>query len=120
MTRKDYAQTINWKGTATRMISLDELPEYEEGQVLNPGLSWTDGGEFTIEDKKEYDVLFIIEEDVEGHKVDYSNEEECKDLSCEDCEGEKEILIDKNFKVVDFWGWDEETRHAKVFLKEVI
>lgn len=117
MERKDYAKLINWNGTATRMISLDEKPVYEIGEKINAGLCWTDEGEFTIESENKYDVLFVITENVDGHKVDYENEEECFDLGCEDCEHEKEILIDKELEVVDFWEYDEEVGLAKVFLR---
>ncbi len=119
MDRKDYAKKINWKGTATREIQINYLPEYEIGQTVNPGLSWSDGGEFRVETTGEYSVIFKIEDEVEGHKVDYSNEQECFDLVCEGCECEKEILINQNFIVTDFWEYDEETEHAIVFLKKV-
>ena len=117
MNREDYAKKINWKGTATRMISLNEIPKFEKGEKINPGLCWTDGGVFHIESQGEYDVLFAITEEVEGHKVDYDNEEECEDLGCEDCWAEEEIIIDRVFEVVDFWEYDSETGFAKVFLK---
>jgi len=119
MTRLDYSKIINWRGTATREIQIDELPEYEIGRVLNPGLCWTDGGQFNVETSGKYSVIFVIENDVEGHQVDYDNEQECEDLGCEDCSSEKESLINKDFIVTDFWAWDEETKFAKVFLKEV-
>jgi len=119
MDRKDYAKNINWLGIATREIQINELPFYEVGQILNPGLCWSDGGEFTVETSGEYSVIFEIVENVEGHAIDYENEDECYDLGCEDCQKEKEILIDKNFIVVDFWECDEESNYAKVFLKEV-
>jgi len=117
--RQEYSKIINWNGTATREIRTNEVPFYERGVVLNPGLCWTDGGEFRVETKGQYSVIFVITENVEGHAVDYDNEEECNDIGCEDCYGEKEILIDRNFEVVDFWSWDEETQFAKVFLKVV-
>ena len=117
MKREDYAKQINWRGTATREIKVNEVPYYEVGQIINPGLCWTDGGEFRVETNGKYSVIFEIEESVEGHAVDYENEQECDDLGCEDCWGEKEILINKNFVVTDFWNWDEESRFAKVFLK---
>jgi hypothetical protein len=119
MERKDYAKLINWNGTASREIQINEVPFFEIGEVVNPGLCWTDGGEFTVETFGEYSVIFEIIENVDGHAVDYDDEEECYDLGCEDCYREKEILINKNFEVVDFWEWDEETGFARVFLKEV-
>lgn len=113
----DYAKEINWNGTATRMISLDKLPNYKKGQKINAGLHWTDGGEFYIESQKRYDVVFVITESVDGHKVDYDNEQECEDLGCEDCWKEKEVLIDKTFEIVEFREYDEEIGYAEVLLK---
>ncbi|MGE5327991.1 MAG: hypothetical protein ACM3KR_00585 [Deltaproteobacteria bacterium] len=119
MTRKDYAKKINWNGTATREIEMNELPYFEVGQIINPGLCWSDGGEFTVETAGKYSVIFEISGNVDGHQVNYDNEQECKDLGCEDCKNEREILIDKAFEIVDFWEYDEEAGFAKVFLKEV-
>lgn len=119
MDRKEYAKIINWEGTATREIQINYLPEYKIGQIINPGLCWTDGGEFTVETLGEYSVIFEIIEPVEGHAVDYDNEEECYDLGCEDCEREKEIIIDRDFVVVDFQEYDEEVGFARVYLKSV-
>lgn len=118
MKREDYAKKVNWKGTATREIKVNEFPNYEIGQVINPGLCWTDGGEFRAETNGKYSVIFVIESEVEGHQVDYENEQECEDLVCGDCWEEKEIIINRDFVVTDFWGWDEETQFAKVFLKQ--
>ncbi|MDP4267038.1 MAG: hypothetical protein Q8880_06355 [Bacteroidota bacterium] len=118
MNRQDYAKIINWNGTATREIQVNEIPDYQIGSKINPGLCWTDGGEFTVETKGKYSVIFITEK-VDGHEVDYENEQECDDIGCTDCYYEKEILIDKTFEVVDFWSYDEETKFAKVFVKEV-
>lgn len=119
MNRKDYAKIINWRGTATREIRINETPYYEIGQIINPGLCWSSGGEFTVENPGGYSVVFEIIESVDGHAVNYEDEEECWDLGCEGCYREKEILIDKNFVVVDFWEWDEESGFAKVFIKSI-
>ncbi len=119
MDRKDYAKIINWEGTATREIQLNYEPEYKIGQIINPGLCWTDGGEFRVETEKEYPVVFEIIEPVKGHAVDYENEDECFDLGCEDCSREKEILIDKDFAIVKFDKFDEEIGFARVYLKEM-
>jgi hypothetical protein len=119
MGREEYAKQINWKGKATREIKIDEIPHYEIGQVINPGLCWTDGGTFWVEKEGKYSVLFDIVEEVEGHQVDYENEQECEDLGCQDCENEREILINKDFIVTDFWPYDDEVKFAQVFLKEV-
>ena len=119
MTRTDIAKEINWNGTATRMIHTNNIPSYFAGEIVNPGLCWTDGGEFKIETTGKYTVIFVIENNVDGHAVDYDNETECEAIGAIDCENEKEILINRSFMVIDFWKYDEETEFAKVFLKAV-
>lgn len=119
MTRTELAKQINWEGTATREIQINSIPFYKIGEIINPGLCWTDGGEFKVESKGKYSVIFVITENVEGHKVDYENEEETESIGATDCEHEEEIIINKDFEIVDFWEWDEETRFAKVFLKAI-
>ena len=119
MNREEYSKNINWNGTATREIQINDLPEYEVGEKINPGLCWTDGGEFTVETSGEFSVIFQIIENVDGHEVNYENEQECEDLGCEDCSREKEILINKEFEIVDFDAYDEEVKFAKVYLREV-
>jgi hypothetical protein len=119
MNKTEYADQINWEGTATRIINTYELPHYEIGEKIDPGLSWTDGGEFQIETDGGYTTLFEIKGNVKGHEVDYQNEQECEDLSCEGCESEKEILINSMFEVVEFYEYDEETQYATVILKKI-
>ena len=117
MTRQQYAEIKNWKGTATRLMAFQEEQVFETGEKINFGLSWTDGGEFTPETYGKYQYVVIITEEVEGHQVDYDNEEECEDLSCEDCSREKEILINKEFEIVEVQNFDEETGFGKIFVK---
>ena len=119
MLRQEDAKKINWNGTAMRLIKTNEFPRYTIGQIVNPGLCWSDGGEFRVETSGKYNTIFKIIENVDGHQVDYENEEECFNLGCEDCNNEKEILIDRNFEVVDFWEWNEETKHAECFIKAI-
>ena len=114
-----YAENVNWEGTATREIQIDDIPDYEVGQIINPGLSWTDGGMFRVETSKKYAVVFEITEPVNGHKVDYANRTETYDLGCEGCENEKEVLINSNFEITEFYPWDEEIEFARVLVKPV-
>jgi hypothetical protein len=119
MLRSDFAKIINWNGTATRLINLEYDPKYKIGDIINPGLCWTDGGQFTCESKYgKYDVLFIITENVDGHLVNYDDEYECDALGCNDCEHEKEILINKDFEITKIYNWDEEEQTITVFLRE--
>jgi hypothetical protein len=117
MSREKYAQNINWKGSATRAIRMEDVPDFKIGEIINPGLSWTDGGVFECENVEGYLVIFECE-NVEGYKVNYDNEKECCDLSCSDCDQENEILVNSNFKVIDFWEYDE-TGFARVFLQQL-
>ena len=90
MNREEYANQINWNGTATREIQVNKVDNYKIGSKINPGLCWTDGGEFTVETRGKFSVIFFITENVDGHAVDYDNEVECEDLGAEDCSREKE------------------------------
>ena len=117
MTRNEYANIKNWKGTATRLMAFNEEQTFVIGDVENFGLSWTDGGEFTPETYGKYQYVIEIIEDTEGHKVDYDNEEECEELSCEDCGKEKEILINKDFTIVKVYDFDEEIGFGRILVK---
>lgn len=117
MNRKEYAKLINCKSIANREIQIDYIPHYEIGEVINPGLCWTCGGEFKVENERKYSIIFRVNEEIECHKVDYNNKKECEDLGCEGCENEEEILVDRKFEVVDFWEYDKETKCAEVYLR---
>ena len=96
MTRDEIARDINAsvKGI-TRQIQVDYLLEYEEGQ------SWTDGGEFRVENPAEYTYILSCINECLCHVVDYSNAEELYELGADDCEKEKEVLVpsDTKFRV---------------------
>lgn len=117
MTKQEIINNKNWKGTASREIQMSYIPEYKIGDMVNPGTSWTDGGEFRVEASNDYSIIFRIEENTEGHKVNYNNKKECEVLSCEDCSNEKEILIDKAFKIIDIDNYDEEMGFMTVYIK---
>ena len=119
MERVDYAKIINWNGTASRMINVNEIEDYQVGQIINPGMCWTDGGEFKVETTGDFAIIFKLIEDTEGHQVDYDNEEECDELGCEDCFGEKEIIIDKEFKISEIYEYDEEVGYMEILLVNI-
>ena len=121
MNKEQIAKDINYKGEATRLIRTFERLEFEVGEIIDEvGMSWTNGGEFNVENDYKYYFLFKCEE-VEGHAVDYTNEEECYELSCEDCEAEKEILVsnETKFEVVEVNYDFDETMISEVILKVV-
>ena len=117
MTRKDYANIKNWKGTATRLMRFTEEQEFIVGEKRNFGLSWTDGGEFTPENYGKYSYVIEIAEETEGHAVDYDNEEETDNLGATDCSREKEILIDRDFEIIKVYNYDEETGLGKIIVR---
>lgn len=105
-TKMDYAKNINFKGKIGRAIEVDYKLELEEGDIydnLGKVESWSQqDGEFNSEWNREYRYIFTVNSGVEGHAVDYNNEEECEVLGCEGCEKEKEVLIlpSKKFRIV--------------------
>ena len=103
MTRDEIARDINAniKGIS-RQIQVDYLLEYEEGQIIDDqGQSWTDGGEFRVENPAEYTYILSCVNECPCHVVDYSNAEELYALAADDCEREKEVLVpsDTKFRV---------------------
>jgi len=115
--REEYTEIKNWKGTATRLLAFQEKENFKVGKKQNFGLSWTDGGEFTPETSGKYQYVVILEEETEGHEVDYDDETECEALGCQDCEKEKEILIDREFEIGKVIEYDEETGFGEVWVK---
>lgn len=97
MTREEIAKQINAniKGIS-RIIQVNyELDEYVEGQefIQEHNASWTDGGEFTVENPAEYTYVFVCVNECPVHVVDYDNEDEVYELGAENCEKEKEVLV---------------------------
>ena len=96
MTKNEIANITNGnlKGIA-RQIKTGYKVEYEIGQILTAenAESWTDGGEFTVENDNQYEYCFYCVNECPVHVVDYENEEECEILGATDCESEKEVLV---------------------------
>ena len=101
MTKNEIANMTNGnlKGIA-RQIKTNCNLELKEDDiiVLEKAESWTDGGEFTVENEREYEYLFYCINECPVHVVDYENEEECEILGATDCESEKEVLVAKGTK----------------------
>ena len=113
MTKNEIARNTNKtiKGIA-RTIALDHKVEYKIGQVLavENAESWTNGGQFYVETEREYEYVFICENEVEVHEVNYSlydeaeTEEDYEILGTdEDSYEEKEVLVPAGtrFEIVD-------------------
>lgn len=97
MNRTEIAKIINFEGKIFRTINVDEKLDLIEGQFYdNRGKveSWcNEYGTFNPETDREYQYFFRCDHPVEGHEVDYDNEEECEVLNAEGCEDECEVLI---------------------------
>ena len=104
-TRLEIAKDINYKGKVVRTISVgskldikvgDEYKFYKEVE------SWQGDNSYSsfepLEDGIEY--TFEIDE-IEGHEVNYEDEEECEILGAVDCIDEGEVLItnDKRMRI---------------------
>ena len=105
MTKNEIAMKINDEiDYISRQIKTNYLLEVQEGDIITTekAESWTDGGEFKVENEAEYTYIFRAINKVPVHAVDYSNEEETEEIGATDCEYEKEVLTPAGtkFKVV--------------------
>lgn len=101
MTKNEIANQTNANiKNICRQIKTNYKLELKEDDiiVLEKAESWTDGGEFTVENEREYEYCFICINECPVHVVDYENEEECGILGATDCEAEKEVLVAKDTK----------------------
>lgn len=101
MTKNEIANMVNrnLKGIARQIKTNCKLDLIENDIIIvEKAESWTDGGEFTVENEREYEYLFYCVNECPVHVVDYENEEECEILGATDCEAEKEVLVAKNTK----------------------
>ena len=85
--------------------------DLKEGDIydnLGNAESWAEpGAEFTPEnDWNSSGIMYVlkVEEPVNVHKVDYTNEEEINALSADDCEKENELLVTADTKFRVIWG----------------
>ena len=96
MTKNEIANMTNGKLKGiTRQISTNYELDLREDDIiiLEKAESWTDGGEFTVENEREYEYMFYCVNECPVHIVDYENEEETEILGATDCESEKEVLV---------------------------
>ena len=101
MTKNEIAMKINDEiDYISRQIKTNYLLEVKEGDIITTekAESWTDGGEFTVENEAEYTYVFRAINKVPVHVVDYSNEEETEEIGATGCEYEKEVLIPAGVK----------------------
>ncbi len=97
LNKEMIAKDINCKMSGLgRIIETDFLIDYVEGEIITIEReeSWLiPGGHFIPENNYEYSYSFTCINELEGHKIDYTNEDEAWILGCEDCEHEQEVLI---------------------------
>ena len=98
MTKNEIANKINCKADLTRIIVLNYKGAFKVGNVYdNRGKaeSWmcsdsTEDFDPELENSVEY-VLYV--NNIDCHKVDYDNDEECDVLDANGCESEGECLL---------------------------
>jgi len=104
MTKNEIANKINYKADLARIIMLNYKGAFEVGNIYDNrgkaeswmGPSSTEDFDPELENSVEY-VLRI--DDIECHKVDYDNDEECDVLDANDCESEGECLLSAETKL---------------------
>ena len=101
MTKNEIANQINSSiEDITRQIQTSYELDYSVNEIITTekAESWTDGGEFRVEDTKEFTYIIRCTNECPVHVVDYDNEDETYELGAEDCEYEKEVLVSANTK----------------------
>jgi len=104
MTKNEIANKINCRADLARIIMLNYKGAFEVGDIYdNRGKaeSWmcsdsTEDFDPELENSVEY-VLYV--DDIECHKVDYDNDEECDVLDADGCESEGECLLPAETKL---------------------
>jgi len=116
--KSEIAKDINYFGDIYRTILVDEKLNFEVGQIVdNLGMSWcTKYGIFNVENERKYQYFFRCEKPVNGHEVDYEDEEECEILGAEGCENECEVLVPltQKFKIT-YVSSDEDYGEIKYY-----
>lgn len=103
--RLEIANDINYRGMAGRTIAVDKKLNLREGQeykFYKEVESWAGqyaDMSFQIENDNLIQYYFRCE-NIEGHEVDYENEEECEVLDCEGCESEGEVLVKNTCRMI--------------------
>lgn len=125
MNRNEIADNINYRGKGVRTITTDYKLELEIGSnysFYKEVESWS--GEncsenFIPEVENKYIYVFVCDE-IEGHEVDYENEEECEILNCEGCESEGEVLVKDTCKMeITYISTDEDYKEIGYYEVEL-
>ena len=126
MKRMEIANKVNYKGKATRTITVDsklDLNVGDEYKFFKEVESWAGincSENFIPELEGKITYVFICD-DIEGHEVDYENEEECEVLDCEGCESEGEVLVKSNIEMkISFVSSDEDYKEMGYYEVELV
>lgn len=122
-----YKEQISKQITAAikgigRQVTVDDFLDLKVDQIITAekAESWSDHGEFMMENSYAIDYCFVCNNACPVHEVDYENEEECYELDAEDCESEKEVLVPAGtkFKVTSI-GSEHDLEEMGFILVEV-
>ena len=104
MTKNEIANKINYKADRARIIMLNYKNAFKVGDIYdNRGKAESWMGPGSTEDfdpELENSVEYVLRiDDIECHKVDYDNDEECDVLDADGCESEGECLLPAETKL---------------------
>lgn len=104
MTKNEIANKINYKADLARIIVLNYKGAFKAGDIYdNRGKAESWMGPDSTEDfdpELENSVEYVLRiDDIECHKVDYDNDEECDVLDADGCESEGECLLPAETKL---------------------
>jgi hypothetical protein len=121
--RNKLALDVNYKGELTRIMAFREKQDYEVGQIVKLGQSWTSGdGDYDPDANFGKKVYAFYCKYGEGHKINYDEltEDEIYTLGCEDCEGENEVLVssEQEFRILST-STDEDFREMGFYMIDV-
>lgn len=126
MDRLSIANKINYKGKATRTITVDsklDLNIGDEYKFFKEVESWAGincSENFIPEIEGGITYVFTCD-DIEGHEVDYEDEEECEVLDCENCESEGEVLVKNDIEMkISFVSSDEDFKEMGYYEVELV
>lgn len=105
MNKNDIAKNINATEDLFRTLvgNFDEN-DFIVGKMYNNRSNaegWTKDGIYYVDENVMSGVeVYLSCEDVDCHKVDYNNTEECEMLGCDNCEKEDEYLVSAETKML--------------------
>ena len=114
----------NFTGCAERNMRFYTKQNYQEGQILKLGSSWTDGDNYNVKENMFGSYLYVFMcDNLCGHKIDYEKltDEEKKILGTSaELSDENEVLVssEQTFKITDM-STDDDYKEMKYYIVEV-